>query len=378
MSLKELIQAETERLGFLLSGVMDVTPPAHMQKYQDWLDSGLHAGMDYLAAEGALLRRANPALIMPQALSVLVVALRYPAPPYYSIESPSPDARGRVAAYAWGVDYHEIIPPLLAKLPGTLQKYLGRPIQSRPYTDSGPILERDFAQQAGLGWSGKNTCLISPRHGSYFLLGELFIDAQVEPDPPFEAEHCGACQRCIQACPTHAILESRTIDANRCISYLTIENKGKIPPELRAATGDWVFGCDMCQVACPWNRRFSQAEGHPALEPDPLKARPVLKDELALTPQQFNQKFRHSPILRAKRRGYLRNIAVAAGNQRDTNVVPALIEALEGEPEPLVRSHAAWALGQMNTSPSRQALDRALRSEPDPAVKDEILSALQQ
>jgi epoxyqueuosine reductase len=281
-----------------------------------------------------------------------------------------------VASYAWGIDYHEIIPPLLLELVESLQKHLGRQVRSRSYTDTGPILERDFAQQAGLGWAGKNTCLIDPRRGSYFLIGETFLDVEIEPDPPFPTDHCGTCRRCIEACPTGAIREDRTIDSGRCISYLTIENKGPIPPDLRPAMGDWVFGCDICQEVCPWNLRFSTPEGHPELKPDMATARPVLREALSLVPQRFNQKFRRSPIRRAKRRGYLRNAAVALGNQRDTAAVPALANTIENEPEPLVRGHAAWALGRMGTPQARRVLEKAAKSEPDPTVTDEIKQAL--
>jgi epoxyqueuosine reductase len=375
MSIKEFVKAETFRLGFTLSGVTNIAPPKHLETYMGWLENGLQADMAYLASERARARRANPALIMPDALSLLVVALRYPSAQIIDIGS-SNEALGRVASYAWGLDYHEVIPPLLEELIGALQKYLGQEIYSRAYTDTGPILERDFAQQAGLGWAGKNTCLISPRHGSYFLIGETFINAEIEPDPVFPSDHCGTCRRCIDACPTSAIRDDRTIDSGRCISYLTIENKGSIPANLRSGIGDWVFGCDICQIVCPWNIRFASSDGHPLLKADPEKARPVLRGELSLSPQQFKQKFRHSPILRAKRRGYLRNVAVALGNQKDTNAVPALAAVLENESEPLIRSHAAWALGQMHTVYSRQALEKASKREPEPEVVSEINTAL--
>jgi epoxyqueuosine reductase len=322
MSLNDFVKAETERLGFTLSGVVPIAPPPHLEVYQRWVNAGLHANMNYLAVETARARRAAPHLILPGAQSMIVAALGYPSP--QAAEETAGEASGRVASYAWGIDYHEIIPPLLNKLLETLQKHLGRPIRSRSYTDTGPILERDFAQQAGLGWSGKNTCLISPRHGSFFLLGETLVDIEIEPDLPFTTDHCGSCRRCIEACPTGAIRGDRTIDSGRCISYLTIENKGPIPSELRPDMDDWVFGCDICQEICPWNVRFANPEGHPMLEANLAKARPVLRRELLLTPQEFNRKFHHSPVLRAKRRGYLRNVAVALGNLQDSSAVPAL------------------------------------------------------
>jgi len=375
LSLLDLIQAETERLGLLLWGAAAVEPPPHLATYHNWLAQGLHAGMAYLATERAVARRAQPAQILPEARSFLVVAVRYCSP---AAIPPGPDgeALGRVAAYSWGDDYHEIIPPLLAELLALIEKALGRPIAARSYTDTGPILERDFAQKAGLGWIGKNTCLISPQHGSYFLLGESLLDVDLPPAQPFQSDHCGTCTRCIEACPTACIRPDRTIDAGRCISYLTIENKGPIPPELRPNLGDWVFGCDVCQMVCPWNLRFATPAGHPALAPRPGIPRPVLRAELSLTPQAFNRKFKRSPILRAKRRGYLRNVAVAMGNQPDPAAIPDLERVLQEEPEPLVRGHAAWALGRMRHPHARRALDHALRADPNPAVAQEARAAL--
>ncbi len=375
MTLYDLLKAETERLGFTLAGVAPIAPPPHLQTYERWLANGLQAEMGYLATDRARERRADPQRILPTARSLLVVAMRYFAPEAIP-DGPAAEALGRVAAYAWGADYHEVLPPRLEELLHTLEQALGRALDARAYTDTGPILERDFAQTAGLGWIGKNTCLISPRSGSYYLLGELFLNTELEPSQPLSHDFCGSCRRCIDACPTEAIRADRTVDSGRCISYLTIENKGTIPAELRSQTGDWVFGCDICQSVCPWNLRFAAPEGHPALAPRPGVPRPVLRKELRLTPQEFNRKFRHSPIQRAKRRGYLRNIAVALGNQPDPAAVPALVETLENEPEALVRAHAAWALGQMHTARARQALDKSLKQEPEASVRDEIFAAL--
>jgi epoxyqueuosine reductase len=212
-------------------------------------------------------------------------------------------------------------------------------VKNRCYTDTGPILERDLAQRAGIGWIGKNTCLIHPGHGSYFLLSEIFLDLELEPDSPFVTDHCGTCTRCIEACPTDCILEDRTIDATRCISYLTIELKEDVPVELREKVDSWVFGCDVCQMVCPWNR-FA-GEGDPAFE----RERPAasLTEDLTLTPQAFNRRFKASPVKRAKRRGYLRNVAVALGNTGDMYALPVLQNALNDE-ERLVREHAKWAI----------------------------------
>jgi epoxyqueuosine reductase len=278
-----------------------------------------------------------------------------------------------VAAYAWGADYHDIFPPRLRALVAFIEAQVQHPISNRIYTDTGPVLERDLAQRAGLGWIGKNTCLIHPRHGSYFLLGEILLGIDLQPDQPFETDHCGTCTRCIDACPTQCILLDRTLDARRCISYLTIEVKGEIASDLRPQTGEWVFGCDICQQVCPWNLRFATADGDPELAPRSGQSRPDLASELLLTPQAFNFKFRGSPVQRAHRRGYLRNVATALGNTGNGDSIPALAAVLADEPEPLVRLHAAWALGELGGVLELQA---ALRSETDEAVLREIHLAL--
>lgn len=375
MPFDDLLQAEAERLGFHLSGVMPLQPPSHLATFQEWIQRGRHGTMDYLASPRAIERRSDPTLIQPGAQSVIVVAMRYPSP-YAIPDGDLGESTGRVAAYAWGEDYHEVIPPRLADLGKTLETHLSQSLQNRYYTDTGPILERDFAQQAGLGWIGKNTCLISPRDGSFSLLGELFVDTELAPSQAFRSDQCGSCRRCIDACPTSAILPDRTLDARRCISYLTIENKGVIPVELRGSLGEWVFGCDICQMVCPWNLRFAASEGSAALAPRPRISRPTLRNELKLTPRAFNLKFRKSPIQRARRRGYLRNVCVALGNAKDAAAVPDLAETLQTEPEPLVRAHAAWALGQLGHPDARTALEKCLATETDETTRAEIQTAL--
>jgi len=361
-------------LGFPLVGIARPEPLADFSVYRAWIAAGLHAGMDYLAQERAMERRADPRRILPEARSVAVVALPYAAP---LAPPPAGSLRGRVAAYAYGADYHLVIPPRLDAALDALEKLLGyRPI-ARGYTDTGPVLERSLAQQAGLGWNGKNTCLIVPGQGSYFLIAELFLAVEIEPDEPFRTDHCGTCTRCIDACPTQCIRPDRLIDSHRCISYLTIENKGAIPAELRPALGDWIFGCDICQQVCPWNARFAPAEGDPGLAPRAGQAQPDLVSELRTTPQEFNRKFKDTPLARAKRRGYLRNVAVALGNSGADIAIPALAGCLQNEPEALVRAHAAWALGQFAAPAARVALLNALAVEMDTLVKAEIALALE-
>lgn len=375
MSLLDQLQAEMKRLGFSLFGVAPIAPPEHLRSYLEWIAAGRHAQMHYLAAEPGLARRANPALILPEARSMLVVGMPY-ANPNLLLPPVEADGLGRVAAYAWGADYHEVIPPLLEQLVAYIQEKTGGTVRARIYTDTGPILEHDAAQTAGLGWIGKNTCLISPHAGSFFLLGEVLLDVELPISTPMRSDHCGSCQRCIQSCPTQAIRADRTIEAERCISYQTIENKSTIPPELRPQMGDWVFGCDICQMVCPWNIRFATSEGHPALAANPLIARPLLRDEIALSPVAFREKFRHSPVQRAKRRGYLRNVAVALGNQADPDTTACLNQVMQNEPEALVRAHTAWALGRIATPSARQALADAQTRETESSVLEEIRAAL--
>jgi epoxyqueuosine reductase len=297
--------------------------------------------MSYLARDRARDCRRDPRLLLPECRSILVLGVPYPDPRSATpVDGPGP--RGRAAAYAWGQDYHLVLPERLQALVGFLEAQVGGLLPNCWYTDTGPLLERDLAQRAGLGWIGRNTCLIHPRYGSYFLLAEILLGLDLEPDPPFTADRCGTCRRCIEACPTGCILPDRTLDARRCISYLTIENKGEIPAELRPLLGEWVFGCDACQTACPWNR-FALAPADPAFVARPGAPRPSLASELRLSPQEFNRKFGSSPVLRAKRRGYLRNAAVALGNLGTPDDLPAL-EAACHDDEPLVQEHAAWAM----------------------------------
>ena len=381
MALKNEIAAEAKRLGFNLVGVTQPAPPPHVNVYENWLEQGRHGEMRYLSTERARAHRSDPTMILPQCKSILVLGMAHtiPAPSEMIPGKNAPHDQtfsGRIASYAWGKDYHDVIPFRLHELVEFIQSQVGGPFPNRWYTDTGPILERELAQRAGLGWIGKNTCLINPAHGSYFLLAEIFLGIDLEPDPPFTADRCGTCSRCLEACPTGCILPDRTIDASQCISYLTIELKGPVPLELRPHIGNWIFGCDICQQMCPWNQRFADSNGVKGLAgnvqfgfPDPI-------EELSLSPQEFNRKFKGSPIKRAKRRGYLRNAAVVLGNLKPATAVLSLITSLSDEPEPLIRGHAAWALGQIGDVLAREALREAAVTEKDPYVMGEILTAL--
>lgn len=336
----------------------------------------MHAGMHYLASEHARTRRADPLLILPECQSIIVLATNY-----YQGEPPAAEPgppHAKVARYAWNDDYHDTLLVRMRALHAFIEAACGEPVAQRMYADTGPLLERELAQRAGIGWIGKNTLLINPREGSWTLLSEILLAWPLPADAPFMADRCGSCTRCIDACPTQAILpDARRIDSRRCISYLTIEERGEIAPELRPALQDWVFGCDICQDVCPWNVRFAQTTNDEAfLARDPLPE-PGLQDLLLTTTAQFSETYKGSPLKRAKRSGMARNAAVALGAQRAQNAQPALATALMHDAEAGVRAHAAWALGQLADAPSRATLQAALLTEHDAVVRGEITAAIE-
>ena len=371
-SLKQTILNEAHRLGFVLAGVTIPDPPPHFSTFENWLAKNHHGDMHYLSTERSLTRRANPKEILPECKSILVLGTPYNSPPSLSSKEssrPSPyhprrglrgeKFTGKIAAYALGDDYHNILPPRLDSLIRFIEGQVGHSVANRAYTDTGPLLERDLAQRAGLGWIGKNTCLIHPQKGSYFLLAEILLDLELEPDPPFVTDHCGTCTRCIDTCPTEAILPNRTLDARRCISYLTIENKDGIPADLRPHMQDWIFGCDICQQVCPWNR-FAAPTGDASFQHHGGSASLDLIPLLTLTPESFNRQFKLSPVKRAKRRGLLRNAAVALGNVGNEESIPALEKACD-DTEPLVREHATWASQRISESASQRVSESTNR-----------------
>ncbi len=374
-ALKQELQAEAFRLGFTLFGVTTPSPSQHIEKYLQWLAEGNHGSMAYLAAENALTKRANPQWIMPEAQSIIVLGTPYPAFRHKTL--PGEMEYGLVAAYVQDQDYHLVIPPKIINLVHFLEERINQTIQYKIYTDTGPILERELAQKAGLGWIGKNTCLISPGQGSMFLLAEVFLDVLIDPNQPFTADRCGKCERCIQACPTQCILSNRTIDARKCISYLTIENKGEISPALREKIGQWAFGCDICQQVCPWNQKRIDSLQETFSPSDSSRYYVNIAKEITIHPSEFKDKFKISPILRAKYRGYVRNLAVIAGNTKNESFIIHLANLLSGSNEPLVRAHAAWALGQIGSVKALQFLSTALHHEPESLVLQEISRAIE-
>ena len=380
MTIEQMLKAEAERLGFFISGITSPDAPTSFPVYSNWVERGHHAGMEYLATQRALSARADPLTLLPECQSILVLGMPYAHPdifPSSGDQSDSPTT-GKIAAYAWGKDYHDIITPRTETLVTWLQGQLGmEEFPWKSYTDTGPLLERDLAMRAGLGWIGRNSNLIHPKIGSHFFLAEILLPVTLKLDQPFDKDHCGSCHRCVQACPTGCILPNRTIDASRCISYLTIENKSEIPADLRPQLGNRVFGCDVCQSVCPWNRKSTGIVIDPSFHPGDINPHLDLHTVFDLSPQEFNQHYRGSPLKRTKRRGLLRNCAVVLGNTPNIANLPVLEKVILSEFEPLVRGHAAWALGNIQDIKALRALKSAHISEKDPDVLTEINNALE-
>ncbi|MDY7093759.1 MAG: tRNA epoxyqueuosine(34) reductase QueG [Acidobacteriota bacterium] len=356
-------------LGFDRAGVAGVEPVEHGGAFLRWLERGDHAGMGYL--EQRVEERLEPARVLEGARSVLCVALQYH--PLEGAEEPTGDLWPRVARYARGRDYHNKMGKLLRKLARRVREAYPH-CDTRPYVDTGPVLERALAARAGLGTTAKNTCLLS-REGSWFLLGELFLTLPLEAGEPL-TDLCGRCTRCLEACPTDALREPYRLDSNRCISYWTIEHRGAVPAEIRPQLEDWVFGCDICQQVCPWNLRPSPAADHPDLHLAEERRDLDLVQLLALGPEEYRRRFNGSAMQRARLEGLKRNAATVMGNRPEPRYRPALEKALTAESDTAVRRHAAWALGRMGAEPSRVVLERALAEEEEPAVAEEIRHAL--
>ncbi len=333
VELKKALVARAREIGFDDCRIARAEPPAHAAELRAWLDAGAAADMAWI--ERGAGKRSDPQLVLAGAKSVVVLAMNY-----WQGKS-EPGKAGRIARYAWGDDYHDVIERKLKQLNEFLENAGGR---QRSYVDTGPVLERDFAATAGLGWHGKSTMLLNRSLGTWFFLAEIFTTLALPPDPP-QAARCGSCTSCLDACPTGAITAPHRLDARRCISYLTIELKGSIPLELRPLIGDRIYGCDDCLDACPWNR-FAQVSHEAAFAARPAVKQMQLRDYLALDDAGFRELFRGSPIKRIKRRGFLRNVCVALGNVGTVADLPAL-EGAAGDYEPLVAEHARWALDRL-------------------------------
>ena len=354
------IKAQAYALGFDLAGITRLGPAETFPSFERWLENGLAGEMAWLRRDAGL--RRDTRLPHRGARSAIVVALDYGGR----------QPEGTLARYARGRDYHGVMRDRLRALLKWLEGEIGSAVSGRPYVDTAPILERDLARQAGLGWFGKNTLLINPTSGSFLFLGALFVDVDLEPDPPFAEEHCGTCRRCIEACPTDAIGAEGVLDATRCISYLTIEKRGAIPAEWRRSIGTLVYGCDICQDVCPWNVKFATAAKDPELTMGSLDGSPDPVVLLRMDNAGFQRRFGGTAVTRAGRQGLSRNAAVALGNRAAPGDAEALVECLTSEPDPVVRAHAAWALGAIGTPEALQALRLRLAVESDESVLREI------
>lgn len=334
--IKEQLKAEAMRLGFSLFGVAPATEADGFARYEAWLADGYHGDMAYL--ENRREARRHPHAILESVKSVVMLGFDYSQKPIDNLEP----NRGRVAAYARGPDYHNLLWDKLNQL-GEWLRSTGA--EARGVTDSAPLLERDFARRAGLGWFGKNTMLIDKHRGSFFFLAGLLTNLELPPDEPHAASHCGTCTACLDACPTDAFPSAGTLDARKCISYLTIETKTPFPLEIREGVGDWLFGCDICQAVCPWNRHTGRDEI--AFPVDPNLATLDAIELLEMDEPEFRRRFRSTPLARPKWRGLRRNAAIVLGNTGDERALPAL-ERATGDPDPTVREAAAWAKKQIS------------------------------
>ncbi len=374
---RQSVLAEARRLGFSAVGVGRAEAWAEAQEHlAAWRDAGLAGDMAYMA-DG---ERADPRSLHPQAKSFVAVALSYPratdlAALRRSATDHSADLVGSVARYAQGQDYHVAIKGKLMQLADHIADCFGAAVRVRLCVDTAPLLEREAARRAGLGFTGKSTMLIIPGLGTNFLLGVMLMDIHLEPTAPTEG-NCGACTECLDACPTRAFPAPYCVDGRRCVSYLTIENSGAIPQPLREGVGSRVFGCDVCQDVCPYNASPEPQPFSPELAPEPARTDTDLVALLEQTSGDHRRRVKRSAMRRAGRHQLKRNAAVALGNSRQLGAVPALCRALASDESPLVRGHAAWALGQLGGADAEQSLLEAERSDVDPGVRAEAQAAL--
>ncbi len=375
------LREEAKRLGFEVFGIGHLNPSEHMEFFDRWLARKHHGEMEYLERPDTRERRAFPSSSFSGARSVIVVGHEYVGRAPTGAESsptarlradriskiedegvpPHPKAEAVIARYARGSDYHHIIPPRLEKMLMWLDRQIEGGVRGRALVDTAPVFERELARRAGMGWFGRNTMLIHPRRGSFFVLGLLMVDVDLETTGPCIEDHCGTCHACIDECPTGALLGREesgapAIDARRCISYLTIELKGPIPHQYRSAIGNRVFGCDICQEVCPWNKRFARGDGDPAYRASspPELLVDLAKEIFEMSEKEYQRRYRGSPLSRPRRKGMLRNLLVGIGNAIREGVLTSdqkaeairVLAAALNDPQPLVRGHAAWALGQ--------------------------------
>lgn len=361
------------RAGLAVTGVTSAEPFDGLgEKLERHVRAGHVEGMDWFTVERSHFA-ANPQNLHGTARSIVAVGVPFWNP---NIAPPDDDEpRGRIARYAWGRDYHKTLKARMTELHRLLEAETGRSIEARLLVDTARIVDRAVAARSGLGWYGKNSMILVPRHGSWVMLGELVVDIELEPDPPLKSR-CGQCRRCLDACPTGALIDDHTLHAPTCISFLTIELRGTIPVELRSKMGNWVFGCDICQDVCPYTSA-AQPEDDPAFRPERVEhAFPSLRWLLRMSEDEFRETYRGRSVLRAKRSGLARNAAVALGNVGTDQDLALLEEVVSSHDEPLVRGHAAWAMGRIDRAASVPLLERRLGVEQDASVRDEVRQAI--
>lgn len=374
--LKEKIKAEAASLGFSFCSFTTPGRPLHYPQYLEWLSGGYAAGMDYLKNDRTRAARANPAALLPGAQTLIVLGYPYKYQTSSGIRIQNSSApTGRIASYALYQDYHHYLRKKTKLFAAAIDQVSGRKNQFLFFIDSSAILEKDTAFMAGAGWIGKNSLLITPSYGSFQYLAVLLTDLLIEADEPFTTDLCGQCRRCITACPSGCITENHSVDANRCIAYLTIEYKGVIPGDLRAVIADRIFGCEECQLACPHNeyilRNLTDQNSSLVIEPTVDLIR-----EMELSVETFQSKYGGTPITRATFQGFRRNLIIAMGNSRSQECLPILENTLFHDPSWLLRLHAAWAIASIMGQGSYQILSEVCRLETDYRVEAEILSLI--
>lgn len=341
MSFTQSIKQKAHDLGFDLVGVAPVEPVPELSFYKEWIEAGYAGKMEYL--ERNIDKRTDVSNVAPTAKSIVVCALVYHTDNPLSTEIDEP-SKGWISRYGWGDDYHDVLQKKLFELFDFIKTESPEEVVGRVYVDTGPVVDRVYAKYAGIGWFGKNTCILNQKKGSWFFLGEIITSLELEYDRSVP-DRCGTCMRCIEACPTDAILEPYVLDSRLCISYLTIELRDEIPVELRDKMGNHIFGCDICQDVCPWNRKAPKTS-LPAFKPREGLFNPNLEDIANLDQDDFREKFRKSPIKRTKHKGFLRNVAVAMGNSGESKFIPILNELAQNG-EPLIAEHASWAIDKI-------------------------------
>ena len=366
-ALTAALKEEALRLGFSLAGACPAVDTPDFPRLHVWLAAGRAGQIRYFADRATAY--AHPRHVLDGARSLLMLAMNYRTREPAAVET----GEGRVSRYAWGDDYHDLIHDRLRQL-AQFHERLAPAATVRGVVDTAPLMERQFARLAGLGWQGKNTLLLNRELGSWFFLAALLTSEELDYDRPFTADHCGACRACLDACPTAALVAPYQLDARRCISYLTIELRQAVPAEFRGQAGPWIFGCDVCQEVCPWNHRVPEST-EPAFQPAADRNPASLAELLELDPGEFSRRFRRTPLARPKRGGLLRNAAIALGNHPHPPALPPLIRGL-ADADPLVRGACAWALGRYAEPAAHAALQSRLAVEDDRTVREAITAAL--